>query len=148
LNAVGQCSVAADQAGSANFLAARRVTQTFPIVYTFTGFLRPVFNPPTVNVASAGTSIPVRFSLGGNEGLSVLASGSPTSASIVCVPGAPLHLIDEFEVPGPSRLVYNKLTNRYIYIWQTIEAWGGTCRKLTVTLADGTVHTAVFRFTR
>jgi hypothetical protein len=35
--------------------------------YTFTGFFSPVDNPPTVNVAKAGSAIPVKFSLGGNR---------------------------------------------------------------------------------
>jgi hypothetical protein len=31
-------------------------------------------------------------------------------------------------------------------VWKTSKAWAGTCRKFVLTLADGTVHSALFRF--
>ena len=46
-------------------------------LYTLTGFFSPVDNLPTVNAASAGSSIPIKFSLGRNWGLNVFAPGSP-----------------------------------------------------------------------
>ena len=33
-------------------------------------------------------------------------------------------------------------------MWKTDKAWAGTCRELTITLNDGTTHTAQFKFTR
>ena len=36
--------------------------------FNFTGFFQPVDNLPAINVAAAGSSIPVKFSLGGNHG--------------------------------------------------------------------------------
>ena len=42
--------------------------------WPFTGFFSPVDNLPTVNVAKAGSTIPVKFSLGGNRGLGILAA--------------------------------------------------------------------------
>ena len=53
-------------------------------LYTFTGFFSPVDNVPTVNVASAGNSIPVKFSLAGNWGLNVFAPGFPASQPMTC----------------------------------------------------------------
>jgi hypothetical protein len=47
--------------------------------YLFSSFFPPVDNPPTVNMAKAGRAVPVRFSLGGDQGLDILAAGSPTS---------------------------------------------------------------------
>ena len=38
-------------------------------LYSFTGFFAPIDNLPTVNLANAGSSIPVKFSLNGNKGL-------------------------------------------------------------------------------
>ena len=40
--------------------------------FDFTGFLRPVDNPPAVNVVNAGQAVPVKFSLSGNQGLGCL----------------------------------------------------------------------------
>lgn len=49
---------------------------------------------------------------------------------------------------GQSGLAYNEATDTYEYAWKTLKSWRGTCRRLTVTLADGTVHEADFRFAR
>jgi hypothetical protein len=37
---------------------------------------------------------------------------------------------------------------KYTYVWQTDRRWVGTCRKLVLTLADGTTHEALFRFVK
>src|SRR5262249_27214781 len=50
------------------------------VLYTFSGFFQPVDNLPTVNSVKAGSAIPVKFSLDGNQGLNIFAAGSPTSA--------------------------------------------------------------------
>jgi Domain of unknown function (DUF4082) len=39
--------------------------------YNFSGFFQPVNNMPTLNVAKAGSAIPVKFSLGGDQGLDI-----------------------------------------------------------------------------
>lgn len=31
------------------------------------------------------------------------------------------------------------------YNWVTLHSWAGTCRRLELTLSDGSVHTALFR---
>ena len=33
-----------------------------------------------------------------------------------------------------------------VYAWKTQKSWTGSCRRLVVTLHDGTDHVAVFRF--
>src|SRR5262249_16492205 len=43
----------------------------------FTGFFPPISNVPVVNVVQAGQAIPVTFSLGGNQGLTIFAPGYP-----------------------------------------------------------------------
>jgi len=45
--------------------------------YPFQGFYQPVDNPPTINVAKAGVGIPVRFGLGGDQGLDIFAADYP-----------------------------------------------------------------------
>ena len=52
--------------------------------WPFTGFFSPVDNLPTLNIAKAGSTIPVKFSLGGDYGLSILAVGSPKLVKITC----------------------------------------------------------------
>jgi hypothetical protein len=40
------------------------------------------------------------------------------------------------------------VANQYVYVWKTDRAWATMCRRLTITLTDGTPHVALFRFTR
>jgi hypothetical protein len=116
-------------------------------VFTFTGFFPPVDNPPVLNVARAGSAVPVKFGLGGDRGLSIFASGSPSSQAIACDSLAPEGAVTETVTAGGSSLSYDPVTSRYTYVWKTDKSWTG-CRELSLALIDGSVHTARFRFTK
>jgi hypothetical protein len=153
LNAVGTCTVAADQAGNDIYLAASQVRQSFGIItstgtYNFSGFFAPVDNPPVVNVAKAGGALPVKFSLNGYQGLNIFASGSPGSRAVACDNSAPQDNVTETVSAGGSSLSYDPSTDLYTYVWKTDKAWAGTCRRLDVMLTDGTTHSAQFQFKR
>ncbi len=79
-------------------------------LYTLTGFFSPVDNLPTVNVASAGSSIPVKFSLAGNWGLNVFAPGSPASQPMTCG-GGTVDDVEEISPPGSSQFSYDPVTD-------------------------------------
>ena len=133
---------AADNAG--NFVS---LTHHYNVVYAFSGFFQPVDNLPTLNVVKAGVSIPVRFSLSGNQGLAIFAAGYPAAAKIACI-GAPEDAIEETVTVGSSGLSYDAASNTYTYVWKTNSAWAGTCRQLNIRLKDGTEHKANFKFVR
>ena len=114
--------------------------------YNFTGFFAPIDNLPAFNEMKAGQAAPVKFSLGGNQGLNIFAAGSPSSTQISCTSGDPIAPVEETETAGSSSLSYDSATDRYKYVWKTESSWKNTCRLLTVTLRDGTVHTAKFKF--
>ena len=122
-------------------------TCSYNVAYVFTGFFQPVDNTPVLNRVKAGQSIPVKFSIGGNQGLDVLAAGSPTSTPSSC-PGA--GVVDQVEetTTSNSGLTYDAATGQYTYVWKTQKAWAGTCRQFNLTLADGMVRSATFNFTR
>jgi hypothetical protein len=143
-NAVGTYTItynATDPSGN----SAVPATRTVNVIYNFTGFFSPVSNLPTINQANAGRSIPVKFSLGGNQGLSILAAGSPFSQQVTCGSSNVTDL-QETGTAGSSSLSYDAGSNQYNYVWKTESAWAGTCRVLTVKLIDGTSHTANFKF--
>jgi hypothetical protein len=94
-----------------------RTVEVLP--YNFTGFFAPIDNPPAFNEMKAGQGAPVKFSLDGDQGLNIFAAGS---------------------------LTYDAASDRYKYTWKTESSWKNTCRQLTLTLRDGTVHTAKFKF--
>ncbi len=139
----------------------------FKAVVTYSGFKFKGFFPPVddgedghgptidnpahgskfkFNTVKAGSTFPVKFSLCPNQGPDVIAAGYPRSEKVSCDTGASLGDDKPTVSPGNSHLVYTAATGRYHYNWQTDKGWGGTCRKLTVRLTDGTDHVAYFRF--
>jgi hypothetical protein len=122
------------------------------VLYGFHGFFQPVDNNGVYNVVKAGSSIPVKFDLSGNMGLSIFAAGSPASAKVPCNASAPQDSIEETLTAGNSSLSFDSTTNapfgQYTYVWKTDKTWAATCRQLQVKLADGTTKTANFNFTR
>jgi Tol biopolymer transport system component len=151
--------------------AGNMVTAGFEVtvVYDFQGFLSPVDNPGpgpeyVVNRAKAGSAIPVKFGLGGNRGTTVpeIFAESPNSTpenplyypvsrQVPTEFGATTDAIEETANAGSSGLGYDPLTDQYTYVWKTDKSWGangGQHRELILKLADGTEHTALFRFTK
>src|ERR1044071_5579970 len=80
--------------------------------YAFAGFFAPVDNLPTVNVAKAGSAIPIKFTLGGDQGLDILAAGYPRSVQVPCDSTAPADAIEETATAGHSGLTYDSVTDR------------------------------------
>jgi uncharacterized protein len=116
--------------------------------YNFTGFLQPVDNDPFLNVAKAGSSIPVKFSLNGDQGLGIFLNGYPLTTQLSCDSSAPVDSIEQTVTAGSSSLSYDSTTDQYNYVWKTNKAWAGSCRELVVILKDGSIHTAHFKFTK
>jgi hypothetical protein len=121
---------------------------SYSVIYNWNGFFRPVDNLPTLNVAKAGSAIPVKFSLSGNQGLSIFAAGYPLSQKIVCDTAAPADGIEETVTAGGSSLNYDASADQYIYVWKTDKTWANSCRQLVVRLNDGTEHGANFKFSK
>jgi hypothetical protein len=117
-----------------------------PTRYEFAGFFPPVDNAPAFNSVKGGSSVPVKFSLGGFQGLDVFLGGYPASRRMACDASAILGDIEPTATAGGSSLSYDPSEDQYNYVWKTSKAWAGTCRQLVVILKAGSVHTANFRF--
>jgi Tol biopolymer transport system component len=117
-----------------------------PLSYQFAGFFAPVDNLPIVNTVNAGSAIPVKFSLGADHGLDVIASGSPRSQQLPCDSTAPVDGIEETVTANESGLTYDAQTGRYHYVWKTEKGWSSSCRQFVLRLADGSTHRAMFSF--
>ena len=85
----------------------------------------------------AGEGAPLKFSLHGDQGLAVLAPGSPGWTPCGAQDGP---------TPADGKLSYNGSNDRYTFLAATSKTWVGTCRDLVVTLRDGTIHRARFTF--
>jgi hypothetical protein len=114
----------------------------FAITWPFAGFFRPIDNPPALNSQQAGGAVPVKFSLGGDRGLAILAAGYPASVKVDCTTGAVLGPVES--TSSADGLTF--ADGQYSYVWKTDKSWAGTCRELPVLLVDGTLHTARFKF--
>lgn len=117
---------------------------TVTVRYLFTGFFSPVGNLPTLNAVNAGRAIPVKFSLSGDKGLNIFAPNNPYTVSLNCNTNDPGVDVVETLTAGGSSLSFGG--NQYNYVWKTEGSWAGTCRQLVVTLNDGSVHVANFKF--
>jgi hypothetical protein len=133
----------ASQAFARNIYAR---TFTLASTYHFAGFFQPVDNLPALNLATAGRSIPVKFSLGGNQGLAIFEPGYPASGPIPCEATEAGADIEETVTAGASDLSYNASSDQYTYVWKTEKTWKGTCRMLVVGFSDGLQTFAKFRF--
>jgi hypothetical protein len=123
--------------------AGHSVSITVSGSMNFSGFYLPIRNMPYVNSVMAGSAIPVKFSLGAYRGLNVLQGGAPSSTQVDCPAGAPSNTIRP-GIAGSSGL--KALGSSYTYVWRTSPSWSGTCRRLVMTLVDGSTHEALFRF--
>jgi hypothetical protein len=87
----------------------------------------------------AGQSVPLKFSLHGDQGSDIFAAGSPG--------WMPCGALD-----GPTRadgsLSYNSSADRYTYLAATPKTWAGSCWDFVLTLRDGTTHRARFSFAK
>ena len=118
-------------------------------IWPFRGFLWPVKNPPVMNIRRAGRIVLMRFSLGDDRGLGIIAPGYPKTAPLNCNPPPPVPPESNDDEDGssfPSGLYYIRLLKQYIYVWKTDPAWAGTCKQFILKLTDGSEHVANFRF--
>ena len=120
-------------------------------LFGFTGFFQPVDNPGSnddvVNRAKAGTAIPIKFTLGGNQGLTIFRNGYPKFVGEPCDASNPQDDI-EATTTSPAGLTYDAVTQQYTYVWKTDKSWAGRCGRLELGLTDGSDHHALFQFVR
>jgi hypothetical protein len=157
LTGVGTCTITASQTGNANYNAAPNLARAVASQYRWTGFFQPidgtyettiVTSSTVFNVAKAGSAIPVKFSLGGNQGLNIFVANSPSTLKVACPATTQSDAIEELATGTTSGLKYDAVADQYNYTWKTTTSYAGTCERLTVTLVDGTSHYAFFKFTK
>ena len=96
----------------------------------------------------AGQAVPLKFSLHGNQGLSIFSVGSPTSQAIVAPAGVSSDPVPT-DTAGSSSLSYDSSSDSYAFVWKTDRSWAGTTRQFVMQLNDGaTIYRANFSFTK
>ena len=112
------------------------------LAYRLSALRQPVDAFPTLNATKAGSTIPVKFGLGGDRGLDVFRAGSPSSAVVACAAG-PSDEIEQTSPSGGGSLSYDAASQQYTYLWRTDKSWRG-CRDLVLRFRDGSSVTARF----
>ncbi len=105
--------------------------------YNFGGFQTPF--TAAVNVENAGRNLPVKFSLGGNFGLSVV------ERSVWLITNCTTGGVTGTEVASGT-LTYSASSGSYTFEIKSTKSWKNQCRILELTLNDGTFHRLAFRF--
>jgi hypothetical protein len=106
-------------------------------------YLPPV-EPDAVNTVTAGSSVPLKFSLAGDKGIEVLAAGSPSFQMTKCATGQPL--TQPTAAVSSEPFYYNAADDVYVFAWKTNKSWAGTCARVDVSLVDGSSSSADFAF--
>jgi hypothetical protein len=128
---------------------------SYSVIYNWVGFFQPIDNKDgngnyILNKAKAGSTIPVKFSLGGNQGLNIFEEFYPKVSITPCNADPNADLVEEYSTATVSGLKYDATVNapvgQYIYNWKTDSKWATQCRSLVVKLNDGTSHRADFNF--
>lgn len=120
---------------------------SYSVGFGFTGFFAPIDNLPVLNALKPGQAVPVKFSLGGYQGMGIFAAGYPKTQVIPCDSTAPVDGVEQTVTAGASSLSYDAGTDQYNYVWKTDKSWAvGSCRQLVLKLVDGTTHHANFKF--
>jgi Chitobiase/beta-hexosaminidase C-terminal domain len=124
---------------------------SYAVIYDWNGFFAPVDNPSTgkMNGVKAGSSVPLKFSLGANAGLDIFAF-APRSTAYPCSGTAPIDPLPTDSTTAPlfsnGGLSYDALSGQYTYVWKTDKAWANQCRQLVIGLNDGTSRARALNF--
>jgi hypothetical protein len=133
---------ASDRAGN-----TATFTSLYTVIYDFLGLFQPIdMGPNVLNSVKAGSAVPVKFKLGGNAGMNIFQTGSPSSVGIVCSSSAVIDALEETLAASTSGLQYDATADQYVYVWKTSSTWANSCRQLRVVLGDGKTVTANFKF--
>jgi hypothetical protein len=113
--------------------------------YSFIGFLPPLENPPVINTAKAGRTIPVKWQLLGADGNYISDLSAVTDIGLQEAPcgGTSENPVYETDTSGSSGLRYDMETNQFIYTWKTEKDMTG-CYSLILELYGLDRHEAYF----
>jgi parallel beta-helix repeat protein len=138
-------------ASSVTFTAVDNVGNTAtkscaaPVLYKFTGFQAPVDNPPTLNSAKTGSTVPFKWMITDANGVGVNDANSFVSFT-VSAPISCAGTTDAIETYVTGAGLKSLGGGNWMYDWKPPASYAGQCRTITITLLDGTKHQAKFTF--
>ena len=135
---------------TAQDLAGHSATKsvTYVVNFVFGGFQPPVDNPPILNTANAGNTIPIKFSVldaAGTMYTNLNAVQSLSSRQIRC-PNESTDPVNPPDVPIGSTGILKITSTGFHFNWATPVSFRNTCRRFFVHLSDGSTPFADFKF--
>jgi hypothetical protein len=143
---VGQVTATCTDSGGA-------VSVTYTVAYCATSLTSPVSGswvtstgtcttpaPATAvyNISKAGSAVPLKFSLHGNQGLAIFAPGYPLSQQVLATGTFTDNTVTA--TAGESGLTYDAASDQYTYVWKTNKEWAGQNRQVVLALNDGVTY--------
>jgi parallel beta-helix repeat protein len=123
------------------------------VIYDFLGaggFRQPVDNPPVLNLAKAGSTIPVKWRIpnGATGFVSSLSIVKSIQAQQVSCTEVDVTLADPIETTTTqgAGLHFDPTEQQYIYNWRTSALFAGRCFTLTIKFDDLQSYRADFQF--
>lgn len=120
--------------------------------YNFKKF-KGVKATPALNKEKSGSTVPVKFSLGGDFGLNVLPAEIATSQQINCSSKLPIGPATAINTTGNGLTIHGEDDDedeqsniRYRFNWKTLKNWKHTCRSLQLSFSNGEEVEAYFDF--
>jgi mannose/cellobiose epimerase-like protein (N-acyl-D-glucosamine 2-epimerase family) len=112
------------------------VSRSYDVGYAFSGLFSPIDPLPTVNVANAGRTIPVKWRIVDADGVGVAhqsSFGSVTSASTACDGSGASDAIEAYAVGSGLQYLGD---GYWQFDWKTPKSFAGQCRTMSLNLAD------------
>jgi hypothetical protein len=112
---------------------------TYRVQYKFSGFTSPVDNPPTLNAANAGQTIPVKWRITDANGVGVTSAASFLDISVAPLAGAGCTgTADAIETYTDSPSGLQNLGNgNWQFNLKTPKTYATKCKAMSVLLNDG-----------
>lgn len=112
--------------------------------WTTAGFFQPVDMNGVLNTVKNGSTVPVKFRVyAGQTQVTDTSRVTFSAAKIACDTGASQDAV-EVTATGGTSLRYDTTGGQFVYNWATPKV-AGACYALTMTTADGTATTALFK---
>jgi hypothetical protein len=88
----------------------------------------------------------IEFTLGAFRGSDIFLPGGPASVEIGCTSRTAARTRAALGEAAHGTLLYDADRYTYTFRWLTAASWAGTCRRLTLNLADGSAHEVLVWF--
>jgi hypothetical protein len=124
-------------------------TMTYTVkAWTLDGFYRPV-DMGLLNTVKAGSTVPLKFNVfKGDQRLTSYIGATFSAKQVTCTGGAVQDAVEQFSTTGKTELRYDSTGQQWIQNWATPKSGAGSCYKVTMTTADGSPLSALFKLTK